>query len=493
MLRLFGILYLDDKKINIDKKGNYNKKFKSLYDSNELIIKTKKKEMHRTYCIINYNDMSVNNYIKQDYIDNELFKLMSTCNWTLRIQNLKEEELKLYLIDKTNKTRIDYNISEIISIDPDNCVDIDDAISYYHSKNQYLEVGIHIADPTSYINLDSELGYELNNRCESIYLDKTYHMIPEILGIKHISLIENKLSRTFSLIIKFECNDINDIELCIKEKKFTYEFIKTNIIVSKNLSYNNFEKDMCCNDYYKNLYKIGKQILNGLNINTDTYDSHKMIEGYMLLCNHIASYHTPIKRINNIKKNININNNIFNKICLQGAAIYSLDNKIHEGLGLSYTHFTSPMRRYIDFLNHIIIYNNFNNSNNINITQKNLDHINMIHSYYRKIYNLYFIHNLLGNNDNINKKVQIIYIEDNNLRILIDEQIINITIFNKKFFDNNIINIKEQNENNIIFMYKEKEIKFQLFEYINIQILRKKLEINPFKIIIEDIDDILFI
>jgi exoribonuclease R len=503
MHRLFGILYLDDKRTDIDKKGNHLKKYKSFFNSTDLLIKTKKTEMQRTYCIINYNDMSVNNYIKQDYIDDELFKYMSTCNWSFKLQNLKEEQLKSYLIDNTSN-RYNYNITDIITVDPDNCIDIDDAISYKiinYNKSNYIELGIHIADPSSYINFDTELGRELINRCESIYLDKTYHMIPEILGIEHISLIEQKISRAFSLIIQFECDDINNIGLCIKQHKYTYKFIKTNITITKNLSYNQFEKDILHNEYYKNLYEIGKQILYGLNNDNDYYDSHKMIEGYMLFCNHLASKHTPIKRINNVKK---INNNIKNKfydVCLQGAAKYSLDDKIHEGLGISYTHFTSPMRRYIDFLNHIIIYNNFNNCDNkiiiSQITQQQLEHINLIHTYYKKIYNIRNIHNLLGENDVINKKGQIIFIENNNLRVLIDKNlIININIFNNKFIDsklnNNIIQIKEQNEKTIIFSYKEKEIKFELFQYINIQLYRTKLEINPFKIIIDDINEILF-
>ena len=121
----------------------------------------------------------------------------------------------------------------------------------------------------------------------------------------------------------------------------------------------------------------------------------------------------------------------------------------------------------------------------------------MIHIYYKKIYNIRNIYNLLGENDVINKRGQIIFIENNNLRVLIDENlIININIFNNKFIDskvnNNIIQIKEQNEKTIIFSYKEKEIKFELFQYINIQIYRTKLEINPFKIIIDDINEILF-
>jgi len=375
MLRLFGILYLDDKRTNIDSKGNLFKKFKSFYNpSEELLIKTKKQEMHRTFCIINANDNTINEYINYDKFNNFnnfIYEKMGTANWSMKINNLinkndkfnkindKFNKINDYLIDLT-PNRINY-VADILSIDPDGCIDIDDAISYKLIDDK-IELGIHIADPSSYIDLKSELGKELINRCESIYLNKTNHMIPESLGIEYISLKKNKVCRAYSLIINFNTNNINNISECIQNKQYEYKFIKTNIIISENLSYDNFEKQLN-NIYYTNLYDIGIQIFNGLNISVDKldYDSHKMIEGYMLLCNHFASNHTSIKRINtvkNITNNISNNKQLYNHYqnCLQNAAIYSFEDKIHEGIGLKYTHFTSPMRRYIDFLNHIIIY-----------------------------------------------------------------------------------------------------------------------------------------
>jgi hypothetical protein len=506
MLRLFGILYLDDKRTNIDSKGNLFKKFKSFYNpSEELLIKTKKQEMHRTFCIINTNDNSINEYINCDKFNDFIYEKMGTTNWSMKINNLINKNNKINKINKINDyltditpNRINYD-ANIISIDPDGCIDIDDAISYKLIDDK-IEIGIHIADPSSYIDLKSELGKELINRCESIYLNKTNHMIPESLGIEYISLKKNKVCRAYSLIINFNTNNINNISECIQNKQYEYKFIKTNIIISENLSYDNFEKQLN-NIYYKNLYDIGIQIFNGLNISVDKfdYDSHKMIEGYMLLCNHFASNHTSIKRINTIKKNNNqLNNSNNNKQlynhyqnCLQNTATYSFEDKIHEGIGLKYTHFTSPMRRYIDFLNHIIIYNNFNNQNNddiydvININQ--INQINKIHSYYKKIYNLRNIDNLLGNNQFITKDGIIVFIENNNLRILIDKILINIRIFDNKLIENKIIEILEQNETYIIFRYRNKEIKFELFQDINIKIYRNKLEINQFKFIINDI------
>jgi exoribonuclease R len=234
------------------------------------------------------------------------------------------------------------------------------------------------------------------------------------------------------------------------------------------------------------------------------YDSHKMVEAYMILCNHLASNHTFIKRINSIKKsNDNISNKYYN-ICLQNAAVYSFDDKIHESIGLKYTHFTSPLRRYVDFLNHIIIYDNINKQIKINKQEEikkekiDLDLINNVHRYYKKIYNLRNIHNLIkiyqqfGENQIITKSGQIIFIEDNNLKVLIDDIIINVTIFNKKIIDNNIIKILESSERHIIFTYKDKEIKFELFQNINITIYRNKMEINMFRFVIDDLAQDIF-
>ena len=492
--RLFGILYLDDKRTDIDKKGNHLKKFKSFYEpQKELIIKTKKTNMHRTYAIINYLDNSINEYLEQQYFNDILFGKILTCNWSLKLNNLKDDKmLTSYLIDMTPE-RIIYNDIEIISIDPPNCIDIDDAISYRINNNN-IEIFIHIADPSSYIDLKSEIGKELINRCESIYLDKIYHMIPEILNINHISLLENKLSRAFSLIIKFNTINITEISECIKKDKYTYNFVKTHIKVTKNLSYDIFEKNRYDNKYYSDLYNIGKEILYGIyNNDINDYDSHKMVEAYMLFCNHLAANHTHIKRVNTVKKiNNDMNNKLYNnklyKNCLQNAAEYTYENKIHEGLGILYTHFTSPMRRYIDFINHIIIFNNIYNKNKID--DINLEHVNKIHKYYKKIYNIRNIHKLLDGRTEITRNAQIIFIEGNNLRILIDELLINVNIFDNKLINNNIIEIKEQDEYKIIFKYKEKDIKFELFQHVLIHIYLNKMEINPYKIIINDIYDI---
>ena len=487
MNRIFGILYLDDKRTDIDKKGNKIKKFKPIFSCekyNELLIKTKRTEMHRTYCVVNLNDLSINEYIFNDDLNEELFQKMALCNWSMKINTLYIKNYTPPLLN-SNKNLYDANI---ISIDPIGCVDIDDAISLI--QKEYIELGIHIADPTSFIELNSDLGKELTNRIESVYLEKTNHMIPESLG-NYISLKKGEIKHAYSLIIKFNTNDITQIENLIKTKSYEYKFIKTNIIVKENMSYDEFEKNLN-NSYYKNIYDIGLNICKGLELNVMEYDSHKMIEGFMILCNHLASNHTFITRIN--KKRPSYIDNIFknNKLnllynnCLQESANYVLNNseEIHEGLGLRYTHFTSPMRRYVDFLNHYIMYNNSKYEDDNIKKFINLEKINMIHKYYKKIYNIRNINKLLDSNDYIKTEGIIIYIEYNKIKILIDNLLISVNIFNKKLLEHNIINIIKQNDIEIEFEYKENKIKYTLGQMINIEIYRNKLEINPFRFII---------
>jgi exoribonuclease R len=257
------------------------------------------------------------------------------------------------------------------------------------------------------------------------------------------------------------------------------------------MSYDEFEKKLD-KTYNKKLYYIGYNICKGLNLNIIEYDSHKMIEGYMILCNHLASNHTFINRINkkksrdidNIFQNNKLNNIYDN--CLQESAEYVLNDseqiQIHEGIGLKYTHFTSPMRRYVDFINHYIIYNNCKYDE----IQKfiDLEHINYIHRYYKKIYNIRNINKLLEPNEYIKKQGVIIFIELNKIRILVDDLLITVNIFNKKLLEHKIINIIKQNSIEIEFEYKENKINYCLGQIIDIEIYRNKLEINPFRFII---------
>ncbi len=79
--------------------------------------------------------------------------------------------------------REDITKKTIITIDPPDSKDFDDAISLEKDNNGNWVLGIHIADVSSFVTPDSPLGEEARQRGNSIYLPaKTIPMLPEILS-----------------------------------------------------------------------------------------------------------------------------------------------------------------------------------------------------------------------------------------------------------------------------------------------------------------------
>jgi exoribonuclease R len=71
---------------------------------------------------------------------------------------------------------------EVYSIDPEGCEDADDAFSIYtNHEDSKMFLAIHIADPTEYIHLHSDLWKDIVNRTTTKYLSnrKPIHMIPD--------------------------------------------------------------------------------------------------------------------------------------------------------------------------------------------------------------------------------------------------------------------------------------------------------------------------
>jgi len=477
-MKLLGILYLNEKQTYIGKNGEKLKKFRSYYDCSEYLVKTKRTNMNQTYCIIDTID---NNVI--EYLDNfniyDIPKKMSIINWVSRYHNLYKNDdylNQIRSIDLTPK-RVIIKYDNIISIDPLNCVDIDDAINILINDKQVI-INIHIADPTSYIDEYSDFDKELLNRTSSIYLDNVYHMLPEQL-VNIISLNQLQERRAFTCKITF--NDIDNIVQDIKTNNFKYEFIKTTISVSCNLNYDQFELEKDNNDYYKKIYDIGKLIYIGLNIDNN-YDAHKMVEAYMILCNMCASFICPLKRSNDIVSGNN-KYSIYNQSCAE----YTLEDKKHQGLNISYTHFTSPLRRYADMIVHRLIDNNRLNNKLIdnNRLNNNINIINNTSKYYKKVYTINNILNLLNNNTFIETS-GIFVGYDNCIKLLIDNKLIYVNIANYKLLEKEIIEILYDNDI-ITIKYKNNTILYKIGDKINIKIFLLNDDIKLFRIVLDDL------
>ncbi|MEI6598620.1 MAG: RNB domain-containing ribonuclease, partial [bacterium] len=101
--------------------------------------------------------------------------------------------------------REDFRRIPTITIDPDDAKDFDDAISFQKLQNGNFEIGIHIADVSHYVELNTNLDIEARRRGTSVYLvDRTIPMLPEELSNGICSLNPNLDRLTFSAIFEID-------------------------------------------------------------------------------------------------------------------------------------------------------------------------------------------------------------------------------------------------------------------------------------------------
>ena len=89
--------------------------------------------------------------------------------------------------------RRDFRSVPTCTIDPFDAKDFDDALSVQFLPDGIIEVGIHIADVSFFVQPDTELDTEARSRATSVYLvDRTIPMLPEILSTDLCSLTPNE-------------------------------------------------------------------------------------------------------------------------------------------------------------------------------------------------------------------------------------------------------------------------------------------------------------
>src|SRR5712692_7895353 len=95
----------------------------------------------------------------------------------------------------------------IVTIDPDDARDFDDAIDVEKIDNQGWRLGVHIADVASYVEPESALDREARRRGNSVYLpDRVIPMLPERLSNGVCSLKPGVDRLTHSVFIQFDKN-----------------------------------------------------------------------------------------------------------------------------------------------------------------------------------------------------------------------------------------------------------------------------------------------
>ena len=116
----------------------------------------------------------------------------------------------------------------IITIDPDDARDFDDAIDVEKIANEGWKLGVHIADVSAYVTPNSALDREARRRGNSVYLpDRVIPMLPERLSNGVCSLNPGVDRLTFSAFIEF------DKEGRLKNARFARSVIRS----AKRLTY----------------------------------------------------------------------------------------------------------------------------------------------------------------------------------------------------------------------------------------------------------------
>lgn len=317
--------------------------------------------------------------------------------------------------------RVDMTKYNVYSIDPEGCEDADDAFSIYFEDNK-LFLAIHIADPTEYINIKSNIWESITSRIVTKYPSnrRPIHMIPEeIMGIS--SLMENSygnIKKTISIITEIDeetYSPINKIKLLFtvikvkKENALTYnkasnleeecmdsdlyETIRKGLKISNSLQNirSKKTKGVILNEVSNSYIKYDKD---SLYLNKDTISEKSMknmIAEFAIFANSFVGEYLKINfegkgifRICNASEWLNniydiTGDELLNEIIKNGIRAEYLSNvSSHDLVGSpEYCHFTSPIRRMSDCVCHYLLkyikLRELNKDLNVPFTNKELE------------------------------------------------------------------------------------------------------------------------
>ncbi len=117
------------------------------------------------------------------------------------------EKIPVEVEEKQIRGRVDLRDKFIVTIDPDDAKDFDDAIDVESLGGKGWRLGVHIADVAAYVRPGSALDREARRRGNSVYLpDRVIPMLPERLSNGVCSLKPEVNRLTHSAFIDFDRN-----------------------------------------------------------------------------------------------------------------------------------------------------------------------------------------------------------------------------------------------------------------------------------------------
>ena len=242
----------------------------------------------------------------------------------------------------------------IFTIDPIGSRDLDDALSIKKTCSQYI-ITTYISDVVAILE-QYHLWNQLTSQVATLYTrDKIFSMLPTLLSNDMCSLLEGQIRNVICTEFIIEDNEITDIKLYRKK-----------VLITTNYYYE--EKKLLSSMNYQLIYTI----LQNLNIpfKYEINDSHDVVEVLMILTNYYSAKELAKKHAGIFRKVEFKGDNV---LCGEIEEFLSRwkwmkseyvgyddslpDNLRHDMLRLDmYTHITSPIRRLVDILNQIVIY-----------------------------------------------------------------------------------------------------------------------------------------
>ena len=277
----------------------------------------------------------------------------------------------------------------VFTVDGPSTKDFDDALSL-ELLDDYIHIGIHIADVAGAIAHDSPLDREAILRGSSLYLpERQIPMLPERLSEDGLSLLEGKDRPAISLLARFDrAGNLHD-----------YRFTPSIINVRRHWTYDSVNEIYDCDKDFSTIYKLcevlqkkrieqGALILSlpepsiemddnssiSIKMLSQETPSRMMVAEMMILYNWLAA---RFCRDNNIPILFRGQKDPSERLALEGAdyiyyafmqrkklfpLVIDVEPRPHSCLGLDvYSNLSSPIRRYFDLvcqrqLKHFLFY-----------------------------------------------------------------------------------------------------------------------------------------
>ncbi len=282
---------------------------------------------------------------------------------------------------------IDHSDLDTFTIDPENSIDFDDAISVdTESGTIYIHI-VDIASNETAIHISKDSAKRLRERCFSLYLanEHTEHLIAEDENVHAVSLIVGQPRQVITVRVKLHYGEVE-----------SYDIYRSTIVVKKRWTYGQVAKALADGSVpssiqlLASLYEIRSSdvqysvVMPSVRLKISPYGlpidlslestndaAHGLVATTMILANLIVSkhlrsrgiilpnrFHDHLRGIKYLDVASTGNQYADSFILLKryARANYTLDQRGHFGLGLTdYVHFTSPMRRYADVLVHKLL------------------------------------------------------------------------------------------------------------------------------------------